>query len=300
MPALTEGHFQLDFAHPTSASNVMACITKKTGMKKIKHILTALALFGIFEIGFAQHDHPDLHINPRWKECSFEIDPSLTQEEWHQFTKEVGLVAYYRPLIDAKPLGKWNFEISVLQWNTKIDDHDNAWNNTFVHPDSAHYLKEGPRLGIPGLGGRIGITDKIDVGVYWTINPNANYGIYGAQVQYNFLNRPEKSWAASARLNYSSLYGPEDLDLRIYGIDLITSKEFKIYSDWISVSPYVGVSGFLSSTRETTEKVDLKNENLIGAQGMVGVTARIKFARLGVEYNISRTSTLSFKIGVGF
>src|SRR3989339_644390 len=39
-----------------------------------------------------------LHINPRWSECSFQLDPSLTQEAWRQFTREAGLVVYFRSL----------------------------------------------------------------------------------------------------------------------------------------------------------------------------------------------------------
>lgn len=38
------------------------------------------------------------------------------------FTRETGLVTYYRPLIDAKPLGKFHFEIVLMQSKTKIDD----------------------------------------------------------------------------------------------------------------------------------------------------------------------------------
>ena len=49
----------------------------------------------------AQH----LHLNNRWKECSFVIDPSLTPEAWHQFVSEAGLVTYIRPLASARPLG---------------------------------------------------------------------------------------------------------------------------------------------------------------------------------------------------
>ena len=37
----------------------------------------------------AQH----LHTNHEWDECSIVIDPSLTQAAWHQFVREVGLVA---------------------------------------------------------------------------------------------------------------------------------------------------------------------------------------------------------------
>jgi len=49
------------------------------------------------------HNHPKLHVNPRWEECSFQLDPSLTQAAWHQFTQEAGLVSYFRPLAAARP-----------------------------------------------------------------------------------------------------------------------------------------------------------------------------------------------------
>ena len=49
--------------------------------------------------------HPKLHVNPRWKECSLQLDPSLTQAAWRQFTREGGLVSYFRPLVDARPHG---------------------------------------------------------------------------------------------------------------------------------------------------------------------------------------------------
>ncbi|MES2767272.1 MAG: hypothetical protein V4642_15455 [Bacteroidota bacterium] len=269
---------------------------KKTGFKKVAIFFCLMIAATDFSLG----QHHELHINPKWEECSFEISPILTQSEWHTFTKEAGLAAYYRPLIDAKPIGKWNFEISLVQWQTKIDESEGAWNNTFVHPDSTHWLVGGPRLPIPGLTGRIGITDNVDVGVYFTKNPQANYGVYGGQLQYNFLNDTTEKWSASARAGFSAIFGPEDLKVSIHGVDLVASKEFPAYSDWAFVSPYAGVSTYLSSARETTDKVALKDEDIFGAQAMVGVAAKISFARLAMEYNFSNTSTLSFRIGAGF
>src|SRR5689334_8611482 len=118
-------------------------LKKINKMKTIKFFLTAIALFFSVNSVSAHGDNPHLHINPRWKECSFQIDPSLTQSEWHQFAAEAGLVTYFRPLVDAKPMGRKRFEVSILQWNTKIDEGDGAWNNTFVHPDSTHWLIGG-------------------------------------------------------------------------------------------------------------------------------------------------------------
>ena len=265
-------------------------------------ITSAIVLAGMTQFSMAQdqHDHVHLHVNPRWKECSFQLDPSLTQDEWHQFTREAGLVAYFRPLTDAKPMGAWHFEISLLQWATSIDDEDGAWNNTFVHPDSTHWLTEGSSLAFPGLTARVGLTEKLDVGIYWTKNPNANYGFWGGQLQYNLTEDAGRKLATATRLSFVSMYGPEDLNLTVYGIDLLASKEFRLFSDRASISPYAGISTYLSTSHEKTEAVNLDNEQVFGAQAMVGAVAKLWFARLGVEYNFANVNTLSFKIGLGF
>jgi hypothetical protein len=265
-------------------------------MKNFRFILTAFAFCGIFNMGIAQD--VKLHVSPRWKECSFQLDPSLTQKAWHQFTREAGLVSYFRPLKDAQPMGAKNFEFSIVQWNTAFNDKAEAWNNTFVHIDSTHYLKEGSRLPFPGLTFRAGITDKLDVGIYWTKSVGANYGFWGGQVQYNLVNNEEKKWAASARASIVSIYGPKDLKLAVYGLDFIVSKEVPVYSDKISISPYVGVSTYLSNSYEKSSEVNLRNEHVGGGQAMIGTVAKVSFARVGVEYSFAKVSTFSFKIGV--
>ena len=260
----------------------------------------AFALASIPSQGFAQSSKDiTLHVNPRWKECSFQIDHSLTQRAWRQFTHEAGLVAYFRPLADAKPMRRGQFEFSVLQWETGIDDTDAAWNDTFVHPDSTHWLLEGNGLAFPGLSLRAGATDKLDVGAYFTKNPNANYGFYGGQVQYNFAQGANKDWAASARMSFASLFGPEDLDFAVYGLDLLASKEVSA-TKWASVSPYAGVSTYLSRSHEKTSVVNLSDENVLGAQAMVGAVVRVSRIRLGVEYNTAKVNSTSMKVGVAF
>jgi hypothetical protein len=271
-------------------------------MKKFRLIPFVLAFCSVSIATYGQHSHDntELHISDRWKECSIQLDPSLTQSAWHQFTKEAGLVAYFRPLTDAKPMGAWKFEVSIVQWQTKFDDSDAAWNDTFVHPNSEHWLKESSRLPFPGLTARLGLTDKLDIGLYFTKSFGANYGFMGGQLQYNLLNNTEKKWSVATRANFTSLFGPEDVKLQVYGIDVITSKEFPLYFKWASIAPYAGMSSYLSSSRETTTKVDLHNENTVGVQAMVGAVLKLGAARLGVEYNASRLNTFSFKLGAAF
>lgn len=260
--------------------------------------LAAAPFPGQAQLSHSAHDHGvTLHVSTRWQECAMQIDPSLTQAAWRQFTEEAGLVAYFRPIADARPMGKGNWEVSLMQWETGIKDTDAAWNDTFVHPDSAHWLFEGRGLKFPGLTARVGVSDRVDLGVYLTQNPNANYGFYGGQLQYNFARSEETGLSASARASFVSLFGPEDMDVTVIGADLVASKRYALR--WASLSPYAGVSSYLSTAHEKTAAVSLADETAIGARAMIGVTGEFSIARLGVEYSVARVNSFSLKMGFG-
>jgi hypothetical protein len=267
-----------------------------------RHLTTAamaLAIALIQTPASAQSSgRPTLHVNPRWKECSFQLDPSLTQTAWRQFTQEAGLVAYFRPLSDARPMGKGHFELSLLQWKTGINDADAAWNDTFVHPDSSHWLFEGDGLSFPGLMVRAGVTGKTDVGLYLTKSPGANYGFVGGQVQHSLVENGTRTWSAAARASFVTMYGPDDLNLTVYGVDVLASRKFTL-TRWATVSPYGGASTYLSSSHEKTPAVNLDDEHVVGAQAMMGASVQLSMARLAVEYNVAKVPSGSFKVGIG-
>ena len=265
----------------------------------ISTAVTALVLSTSPPAAWAQHPDVTLHVNPRWKECAIQLDPSLTQQAWRQFTEEVALVSYFRPLTDARPMGAGSVEISVLQWQTRIDETTNAWNDTFVHPDSLHWLTDGAPLPIPGLMLRAGITNRLDVGAYLTKNLQANYGLWGGQVQYNLIHDPGRQLAGSARVSLVSLYGPEDVALKVYGMDLLASKTVAVMKR-ISLSPYVGASAVLSRAHETSAAVNLNDESTVGVAGTIGAVAQASVARIALEYAVAQVSSVSFKVGVSF
>lgn len=255
-------------------------------MKWLRRVLAVLAFAPPL---YAQK----LHTNHRWHQCAIVLDSSLTQGAWHQFTRELGLVSYFRPLTSAAPLGRRNVEIGLLRWGTRINDADAAWNDTFSHPDSTHWLMEGNSLDIPGLMARAGITDRVDVGAYFTKAPGANYGLMGGQLQYSLVNDPDRRLAAAGRVSVVRLFGPDDMQASTYGLDFVVSKDVSRFA------PYVGVSGYLARAKETTTKVDLRDENVFGAQATVGIAARVSVMRIGAEYNIAKVPGMSMKVAVG-
>jgi hypothetical protein len=234
-----------------------------------------------------------LHVNDRWDNCAIVIAPSLTQEAWREFVGEVGLVIYFRPLTDAKPLGRGRIEVAAVNWSTRVDDSKPAWNDTFSHPDSTHWLYDGAALPIPGLLVRAGVTSRMDAGLYVTKAPSSNYGMLGGQIQYSLLDDPARKLAAAGRVSAVRLLGPEDVSATVYGADLLVSRDVGGFS------PYALVSGYLSRGHEHTAKVDLKSESVFGVQASAGVAVRVAGVRLGVEYNVARVTGYSFKIGYG-
>jgi hypothetical protein len=263
-------------------------------------LVLATALASLPSTTFAQGRHNvTLHINTKWSQCSFQLDSALTQAAWHQFTAEAGVVTYFRPLTGAGPMGAGNFEVSLLRWQTGIDDEDAAWNDTFVHPDSTHWLFEGGGLAFPGLTVRAGVAARTDVGAYFTRSIGANYGFYGAQVQQNVLQDTTKNWSGAVRASFVSMYGPADLDFTVYGLELVTSRQYAVFSRRAFVSPYAVVAGSLSRSHEKTSAVTLEDESVWGAQAMLGVVARFSAARVGIEYGVAKVQSLSVKVGFG-
>ncbi len=260
--------------------------------RSLSYLLPAALVLGLNSSPL-RAQRPHLHVNDRWDNCAIVIDPSLTQQAWHQFVSEVGVVTYFRPLASARPLGAKHIELGLLQWATRINDADPAWNDTFSHPDSLHWLKDGKELPIPGLMLRVGVSERVDVGAYVTKSIGANYGMIGGEVQYNLLEDRPRGLAAAARLSGNKLVGPEDLSASVYGVDLLMSKDVSI------LSPYAGISGYLSRGQVHTSKVSLDDENVFGVQGMAGVAARISVLRLGAEVYLARVPGYSFKIAFG-
>ena len=238
----------------------------------------------------------DLHENDRWEECSIVLDPSLDQGTWHEWVSELPTVVGFRPLASARPMGRGNVEFAVMNWGSRIDDEKDAWNDTFSHPDSTHYLTDGDALMIPGLMVRAGVSDRIDVGAYFTKNPNANYGFYGAQVQYAVTDETEAPVSVATRASLVHLFGPEDAEVGVYGLDAVVSRDFGVLSDRATLSPYMIASGYYARGQETTDKVELDDENIVTAQGTLGMALSVWAVRLGAEYSVGRVDGYSFKV----
>jgi hypothetical protein len=229
------------------------------------------------------------HIDPGVKTCSMVIDPSLTQDQWKKFTREVGEIASLKSMSSAEMIGRKHFVITIERSSTPVDQHDPAWINTFTHPDENCPL--GDKIRVPDLRVRFGITDKMEFGAVWTTAPGANYGMIGGDVKYAFLQENKRRPAAAVRASYIALTGVPDFNLGVGSMDLTASKKI------VGFSPYMGIRESLVTGTETTSKVDLDKESILLTQGIIGVSYSIRKINVAFEYNISDVNTFSLAVG---
>ncbi len=246
-------------------------------------------------------DHPDvtLNVKPGLGMCDFDLSPNLTQAEWKQATREVGNAIYLEPLAAAQPLGKGNWALHLENNSFHVDQESGAWNNTFHHPDSTHYLTDGSgRLSVPGLRFRFGITERWDAGIYYTTAKpfGANYSFLGFETKYVLLNDPEKGWAFSTRASYATDASIRDFNISSTGLEVLGSK--KLFG---VLMPYAGLAANWNHGREVTSDVDLNNENSFALRGIVGLEFRWKFVNLAYELQLGDgMAQRSLKLGVAF
>ena len=251
-------------------------------------IVKAFVLLGFIGISRAQ----ELHVNDRFRECSIILDPSLTQSQFHKFTVEAAQVFTFKLMSPAEPLGARKFQVGIDYSSTRIDDADPAWNNTFSHPDEHHYL--GDQIVMPKLFARMGMSDRVDVGFYFTKNPNANYGFIGGEIKYALFMDSKKPVAMAVRTTYATLLGVEDLNFHLVGLDLSASKRFG------GLTPYFGIGANLGRAIETTSKVNLHSETVLTPRGIIGTQFSLSFINLTAEMEVAAVSTFSLRMGFNF
>lgn len=262
---------------------------------KLKNTLaSALVLFVVVSLSRAQSNGGSVywHIDPTVKTCSMIIDPSLTQAQWHTFTKQVGAISSFKSLSPARTLGKLNFRVGIDYASTPVDQHNAAWINTFAHPDEECPL--GDAIVYPTLRASMGISDNVDVGGYWTVAPGANYGMLGGEIKYAFLQETGNYPAAAIRASATILTGVPDFNMNIYSVEVLASKNVAMFT------PYVGMRANVAIGTETTSKVNLEKETVANAQGYAGVSYSVWMLNLAAEYNISSVNTFALAVGVNF
>jgi len=233
---------------------------------------------------------PPLHVDPKLKDCSVEFSSDLTQDAFHRFVREFGSTAAFKHMAAPTMLGRRGVEVAIQQMNFHVEDHSDAWNDTFAHPNATHEL--GSDLSFPKITLRVGVTDRLDVGAFWTKNLNANYGWLGLEAKYGLLAQNERTpIILSGRVAYTKTLYVSDMDMHAVTTDVSAGRTF-----WNVLTPYAGVGADLVIARETSDVVALHAETQVVPHAIGGAELKFWHLALGVEGELSALNRFEFKV----
>ena len=236
--------------------------------------------------------HPPLHVDPSLKECSVRFAPTLTQGAFRRFTREFGSVSAFRQTASPGTLGKGRVLVAVELHSFTVDDRSDAWNDTFAHPDDHHPL--GSRQEFPKLKLRVGVTDALDVGAFYTRNPNANYGWAGLDGKYAVVRESEERPVGLAvRAAYTRTLHVSDMDMHAVTADVSVSRRLPY-----GIRPYAGVGADGVFARETSDAVELRSETAVVPHAFGGVEVTVG-GRLSLGAELTAGARPSMQLQVG-
>lgn len=280
----------------------MAIQTHEHLLQAAKTVTSTLAAVVTLALPLVADAHPThdgmevpLHVvdGSSYSNCFFDLHPELTQKEFDTFAGEAGAILRFHQDASAETLGKWNIDVGLAMTRSPIDDSKGAWNNTMSHPDAEHYL--GHDVSFPRLVIRLGVAERVDVGVWGSLDPNSNFGFVGMESKISVLRQDEETPVSIAvRPNASALLGPDEVFVANASVDVSVSR------NWRGLSPYLGVAATTSVAVERSEDVDLDNGTNLGVLAFAGLAYQWENLRVATEAEAGELTTASLLVGGTF
>ena len=236
-------------------------------------------------------DRP-LHVDPTLEECSVIFASTLTQSAFRRFAREFGSVSAFRQVSAASTLGRGRISLGVEMMRFSVDQWADAWHDTFAHPDDHHPL--GSRQDFPKLKARVGVTDDLDVGAFYTRNPMANYGWLGVDAKHRVLTEGDRMPVSLAvRGAYTKTLYVSDMDMHALTADVTVERTLGR-----GFRPYIGVGTDGVFVRETSDVVTLRDETEFVPHVFAGFEVTVwRRMTLGAEYTRGALSSTQVQVG---
>lgn len=220
----------------------------------------------------------------------FEIPAGFGNDTFQDLVKEAGAMVAYRSVAPAEPGGLTGFDIGVEASFVEVDS--NVWDQVFESQDTPGYVA------MPKVHLRKGLPFGIDLGASYAMVPDSNIEVLGGEIQYAIMDGSTVLPALALRGHYSTLLGVDDLDLEVYGGDLVLSKGILMFT------PYIG-AGVMQTKGEYTGNIDtlkteLKDQDETTQRVFGGVQIALALLRITLDAEYSEVPVYSAKVSLGW
>jgi hypothetical protein len=136
------------------------------------------------------------------------------------------------------------------------------------------------------------VSDDLDVGAFFTRNPNANYGWLGIDGKYRLVSQDDnKPVSLALRGAYTKTLYVSDMDMHSLTADV--SVERRVGG---ILRPYLGLGADGVFARETSGTVSLRNETSIVPHLLSGVDMNLGRVSVGAEFTWGARSSMQVQV----
>jgi hypothetical protein len=231
---------------------------------------------------------------PALAKTDITLPPGFTQDQFKNFSTELGLAISYVPLSPAEPLGDKlpGFDIGVEVTGVQLDTDKDYWKNieTYIGdtiPSTLPVPKFHAQVGFPFV--------PIDVGFVYAKVPSTNIKYTGYEIKYAILEGTVATPALAVRGAYTKLSGVDDLDIDTKYLDLSISKGIAMFT------PYAGYAMVWIDSKEKSPLVTLADESLREGKAFVG--CKITFfplMNMVLEGDFAKVNSYSLRLNLSF
>jgi hypothetical protein len=218
---------------------------------------------------------------------------TYTQQNFRDFSEEIGSVLLYRSIGPAVSLGITGFNLGVEMMGSDINENKDYWKKAVSDGNPPSYLVNSRISFIKGL------PLDFDVGVVLgkILDPDIPY--FGGEVRYAIVKDRALIPGVTIRGSYSQTFNVDQLDLRTYGLDLSVSKGFGV---GIKIIPYagLGVSWVSSKAGHLTSGLSLDKEEFSKTHGFLGARLEMGILAITAEVDYGVIPSYNLQLGLAF
>jgi hypothetical protein len=210
---------------------------------------------------------------------------TLTQDEFHRLSQDLGAALSYKPLTPSEPLGLLGFDLGVAGTDTKIKNSD-----VFQKAGASNTND----VAVPQVRLNVGLPLSLDVGAMVGTVPGTNVRLYGGELRWAFIKGSTTMPAIALRGSFTKLAGVDQLDFDTKGADLSISKGFAMFT------PYAGIGKvWVTSTPKNIPSSTPAKESLTLNKGFVGLNMNFVLVNIALEADKTGEDT-SYGVKLGF
>ncbi len=209
---------------------------------------------------------------------------SLSQDEFHRLSQDLGAAFSYKGVTPATPLGMLGFDVGVEATRTTIEN-----SSLFRRAGGSEHSE----LVIPKLHVYKGLPAGFDIGAFIAGSSDVGATLVGLDLRYAVLDDSLARPAVALRLSGTRATGLGGLNFGTLALDAMVSKKFAL------LTPYVGAGTARIQSRPHVD--GLADENFNRARVFGGANLNLLAVNLAFEAErMGGNTSLTAKVGWRF